>query len=94
MYTELHDDHTEKKILALLCTKPTYLKALELDVELFQVPENIALASLFISYIKKYQTPPTEDALKGFIKDIKSINFSHINKIFSQSSSAERGFVD
>jgi len=70
MYTELHDDHTEKKILALLCTKPTYLKALELDVELFQVPENIALASLFISYIKKYQTPPTEDALKGFIKDI------------------------
>lgn len=66
MLTGLSSDSIEKCVLSLLKKKPTYLKALDLNLDLFQFTENKELAKLIVSYVKKYQIPPSADTLSKY----------------------------
>lgn len=60
----------ERKVLAALLRSPTHIKALNLDLSLFEHDENRHLAELLKKYIEKFRSPPTFETLKIFASDL------------------------
>lgn len=62
----LSSENVEKKVLSLLMTSPTYVRAMSVDINLFALRKHRRLAKLLGEYVSKYKSPPTVDSLKEF----------------------------
>lgn len=68
----LSSESVEKKVLALLMTSPTYIRAINMDKGLFTRTPHKILANVLESYVKKYRAPPTIDSLTTFVDSIST----------------------
>ena len=57
---------TELKVIALLLKSPIHIRALDIDLRLFETDSHRLLVSLIKEYVTKYKEPPTVDSLKNF----------------------------